>query len=179
MVLSALRREITIPTVSLLSPPPPPPPSVYPIPLITSPQGTRLHGRTLLLWSPTWITASSIKLKAKTSRRRTIARVLLEIRTLHLLPLAPLPPLKFFKSVPNNEAGCIAATGTWASEPAFGIPPPECKLAAFSRDNHLGNAGTGMPPVHTFHPRTKRLKKRRKTKNEERKKKKRKNKNMR
>jgi hypothetical protein len=43
------------------------------------------------------------------------------------------------KTVPNNEFACRTAEGTWMSEPAHGIAPPECKLAHFSRDNHLGN----------------------------------------
>ena len=46
--------------------------------------------------------------------------------------------IKIFR-VPNYEAACITAGGKWESQPAFGIPAPDCKLADFSRDNHLGN----------------------------------------
>jgi len=54
-------------------------------------------------------------------------------------------------TIPNNEAACVAAQGTWASEPAFGIPPPDCKLASFSRDNHLGNvAGASEAANYTW-----------------------------
>lgn len=51
-------------------------------------------------------------------------------------------PTNTQKTVPNNEAACVAVGGKWAVEKAFGIPPPDCQLAAYSRDNHLGNAGT-------------------------------------
>jgi hypothetical protein len=45
---------------------------------------------------------------------------------------------------PNNQAACQTAGGTWLSKPAFGIPPPACQLADFSRDNHLGNTLGGQ-----------------------------------
>jgi hypothetical protein len=40
---------------------------------------------------------------------------------------------------PNNERACVTAGGNWTAKAAFGIPPPACQLAEFSRDNHLGN----------------------------------------
>merc|ERR1719502_1081166 len=39
----------------------------------------------------------------------------------------------------NNAQDCAANGGTWATQPAWGIAPPECVLAPFQRDNHLGN----------------------------------------
>jgi len=39
----------------------------------------------------------------------------------------------------NNEADCTAANGQWLTQPAWGIAAPECVLAPFQRDNHLGN----------------------------------------
>jgi len=53
-------------------------------------------------------------------------------------------------AVPNNEAACTAANGQWTSEPAFGIAAPECKLASFSRDNHLGNTLDGETANYTW-----------------------------
>jgi hypothetical protein len=42
--------------------------------------------------------------------------------------------------VPINQAECTAKGGEWKTFPAWGISSPECQLAAFQRDNHLGNA---------------------------------------
>jgi hypothetical protein len=44
----------------------------------------------------------------------------------------------------NNQADCTAAGNTWQSVPAFGIAPPDCVPAPWSRDNHLGNGGMEM-----------------------------------
>jgi hypothetical protein len=46
---------------------------------------------------------------------------------------------------PNNEAVC-SQTGTyeWVNKPAWGLNPPDCILAPFSRENHLGH-GTQQP----------------------------------
>jgi hypothetical protein len=41
--------------------------------------------------------------------------------------------------IPITPAECTAAGGTWTDFPAWGIDAPDCKLAAISRDNHLGN----------------------------------------
>jgi hypothetical protein len=42
--------------------------------------------------------------------------------------------------VPINEKECTAKGGSWKTFDAWGIPSPDCQLAAFQRDNHLGNA---------------------------------------
>jgi len=44
----------------------------------------------------------------------------------------------------NNAADCADADGDWLEQAAFGIPPPECVVAPFQRDNHLGNGPTGQ-----------------------------------
>ncbi|GBG26167.1 SH3 domain-containing kinase-binding protein 1 [Hondaea fermentalgiana] len=44
-------------------------------------------------------------------------------------------------SQPNNERACIAEEGTWCTDPSHGIDPPECVVADFNRQNHLGNVG--------------------------------------
>jgi hypothetical protein len=41
------------------------------------------------------------------------------------------------------------APGKWVTVPAWGIPPPECVRASFTRDNHLGNAVPADPDAHT------------------------------
>ncbi|KXJ20058.1 protein DD3-3 [Exaiptasia diaphana] len=47
--------------------------------------------------------------------------------------------------IPNNKAACLAfkhpnATRVqWLNKPAHGIPPPDCVLSQWSRDNHQGN----------------------------------------
>jgi hypothetical protein len=54
-------------------------------------------------------------------------------------------------TIPNNAVACAAAGGTWTSEPAWGLPPPDCQLADFSRDNHLGNvAGSAETANYTW-----------------------------
>lgn len=53
----------------------------------------------------------------------------------------------------NNPAACLALklepnhTAVWLDVGAWNIPPPECRLAPWSRDNHLGN-GVGGEPNH-------------------------------
>jgi len=47
-------------------------------------------------------------------------------------------------SVPNNPASCQVAGGTWLTKGSWGLPPPDCLLATFSRDNHLGNGADGQ-----------------------------------
>ena len=44
----------------------------------------------------------------------------------------------------NNAADCAANGGQWLEQPAFGIPPPECVVAPYQRDNHLGDGPTGQ-----------------------------------
>lgn len=53
-------------------------------------------------------------------------------------------------TVPNYESACLSAGGTWATAPAFGIPAPECRVADFSRDNHLGNTLNGETANYTW-----------------------------
>lgn len=42
-------------------------------------------------------------------------------------------------SVANNEVDCISRGGQWITVPAKGIAPPNCHIADWERDNHLGN----------------------------------------
>jgi hypothetical protein len=44
----------------------------------------------------------------------------------------------------NNEAACIAASGTWTVVAPWGIAKPDCLEAPLSRDNHLGNGVNGV-----------------------------------
>jgi len=53
-------------------------------------------------------------------------------------------------AVPNNEKACLTAGGTWETQKPFGIPAPDCKLADFSRDNHLGNTLGGETANYTW-----------------------------
>lgn len=53
-------------------------------------------------------------------------------------------------TVPNQESTCLTAGGTWETQAAFGIPAPECKFSAFSRDNHLGNTIDGQTANYTW-----------------------------
>jgi hypothetical protein len=39
----------------------------------------------------------------------------------------------------NNYEDCTREAGTWTSQPSWGLKKPDCKEAAVSRDNHLGN----------------------------------------
>lgn len=43
----------------------------------------------------------------------------------------------------NNRAACVEGGGTFNMVPAWGIPPPQCLPAPWSRDNHLGNGLNG------------------------------------
>jgi len=45
---------------------------------------------------------------------------------------------------PNNQGACIAGGFTWVTQPSWGIAPPACVLAPWTRDNHLGNVQTGF-----------------------------------
>eukprot|EP00276_Gloeochaete_wittrockiana_P013313 CAMPEP_0184332064 /NCGR_PEP_ID=MMETSP1089-20130417/1332_1 /TAXON_ID=38269 ORGANISM="Gloeochaete wittrockiana, Strain SAG46.84" /NCGR_SAMPLE_ID=MMETSP1089 /ASSEMBLY_ACC=CAM_ASM_000445 /LENGTH=605 /DNA_ID=CAMNT_0026655291 /DNA_START=151 /DNA_END=1968 /DNA_ORIENTATION=+ len=42
----------------------------------------------------------------------------------------------------NNKASCENGGGTWETKPSWGIDPPVCEEAQFTRDNHLGNSVT-------------------------------------
>ncbi|CAK9012031.1 Protein DD3-3, partial [Durusdinium trenchii] len=44
---------------------------------------------------------------------------------------------------PNNKQACEDEGYTWVTDPAHGYPPPECVVAEFNRQNHLGNVGGG------------------------------------
>jgi len=56
----------------------------------------------------------------------------------------------------NNAASCVALkleanhTAVWLDVGAWNIPPPECRLAPWSRDNHLGNGVGGQPNSVTW-----------------------------
>ena len=49
---------------------------------------------------------------------------------------------KNYCSVPehNNQVACNQAGGTWVKRSSWGIDPPACEEAQWSRDNHLGNS---------------------------------------
>jgi hypothetical protein len=53
-------------------------------------------------------------------------------------------------AVPNYENACISAGGKWITVPSWGLPAPDCQLAAFSRDNHLGNTPGGETANYTW-----------------------------
>jgi hypothetical protein len=44
----------------------------------------------------------------------------------------------------NNPVDCGSKGGVWTETAAWGIAPPECVLAQWSRDNHLGNGQNGF-----------------------------------
>jgi hypothetical protein len=46
----------------------------------------------------------------------------------------------------NNQADCTNAGYTWGSKPGWGIAPPECLAAPFTRENYLGNARQELHP---------------------------------
>jgi hypothetical protein len=50
----------------------------------------------------------------------------------------------------NNAADCTNAGGTWETQAAFGIPPPECIAAPYQRDNHLGNGANGQEIMYNW-----------------------------
>eukprot|EP00743_Colponemidia_sp_Colp-15_P002371 GILK01002570.1.p1 GENE.GILK01002570.1~~GILK01002570.1.p1 ORF type:complete len:797 (+),score=95.76 GILK01002570.1:97-2391(+) len=43
----------------------------------------------------------------------------------------------------TTEDNCSKKGGIWKTIPAFGIAPPDCMEAPYTRDNHLGNMGEG------------------------------------
>jgi len=45
---------------------------------------------------------------------------------------------------PNNQGDCAVTGGTWTITKSWGIKAPDCVLAPWSRDNHLGNGQTGF-----------------------------------
>jgi len=51
---------------------------------------------------------------------------------------------------PNNENECNVKNGLWKSQPAWGIPAPDCVKAPFSRDNHLGNGNGGFANTYNW-----------------------------
>lgn len=53
-------------------------------------------------------------------------------------------------AVPNYQSDCIAKGGTWETVAPWGIPAPDCQLADFSRDNHLGNTLGGETANYTW-----------------------------
>eukprot|EP01121_Diplochlamys_sp_Union-15-3_P017602 TRINITY_DN622_c0_g1_i1.p1 TRINITY_DN622_c0_g1~~TRINITY_DN622_c0_g1_i1.p1 ORF type:complete len:663 (+),score=120.39 TRINITY_DN622_c0_g1_i1:198-1991(+) len=52
-----------------------------------------------------------------------------------------LPPFDATFDVFNNRLSCETAGGRWSTFPSWGLSAPDCQLAEWSRDNHLGNAG--------------------------------------
>jgi len=58
----------------------------------------------------------------------------------------------FCKNKPefNNELECTKGGGNWTANEPWGIPPPDCLQAQWSRDNHLGNTRTGFPAMYNW-----------------------------
>lgn len=50
----------------------------------------------------------------------------------------------------NNPTTCAANQGAWKMVPAFGIDPPDCIQAPWSRVNHLGNGRHGQPNSYNW-----------------------------
>jgi hypothetical protein len=51
---------------------------------------------------------------------------------------------------PITEATCTGSGGQWNTQPAFGIPGPQCVAAPVQRDNHLGDGPTGQEVMANF-----------------------------
>ena len=49
---------------------------------------------------------------------------------------------------PITPEGCQKINGNWTEIPSWGLPPPACIAAPWSRDNHLGNVVGGWPAVY-------------------------------
>ena len=43
-----------------------------------------------------------------------------------------------------------ASTGTWKLSQPHNLPPPDCRQADWSRDNHLGNGVGGFPLMYNW-----------------------------
>jgi hypothetical protein len=50
----------------------------------------------------------------------------------------------------NNQAACTQAGNTWMNYPSWGISAPVCQVNLYSRDNHLGNIGSGYPAHYNW-----------------------------
>jgi hypothetical protein len=46
-------------------------------------------------------------------------------------------------NTPITQESCTAIGGVWSEVPSWGLPPPACVEAPWSRDNHLGNGVGG------------------------------------
>ncbi len=44
----------------------------------------------------------------------------------------------------------VSGLATWVTTPARGYPAPDCRLAPYTRDNHLGNIYTGYPASYNW-----------------------------
>lgn len=53
-----------------------------------------------------------------------------------------------YGAVENNQDACERNGNKWVVVPAWGIPPPECAPAPFTRDNHLGNSDQGTAAAY-------------------------------
>jgi hypothetical protein len=51
---------------------------------------------------------------------------------------------------PNNPSDCQVASGQWETQAAWGIAAPDCVLAPWSRDNHLGNGVGGYANTYNW-----------------------------
>jgi len=50
----------------------------------------------------------------------------------------------------NNQIQCAALEHVWVEAPAFDIPAPDCLIAPFTRDNHLGNSLGGYNAMYNW-----------------------------
>jgi len=51
---------------------------------------------------------------------------------------------------PNNEGDCKTVSGKWNIQQAWGIEAPECVIAPWARDNHLGNGIGGYANTYNW-----------------------------
>jgi hypothetical protein len=51
---------------------------------------------------------------------------------------------------PITQAACTTAGGTWNVVPNFGIAAPDCQIAQYTRDNHLGNTLDGETATYNW-----------------------------
>lgn len=50
----------------------------------------------------------------------------------------------------GQEAACLASGAQFILEPSWGMAPPECRPAPYSRDNHLGNGVDGVANTYNW-----------------------------
>lgn len=55
------------------------------------------------------------------------------------------------QKIPVHQIECELCQGRWVAVEAKGVPAPDCIVHQFSRDNHLGNAGSDETTPNTAH----------------------------